>query len=110
MSLKPAKSEFRCILVGLGVLFSVWGLRGQGQNWSEQYLNYTAWKNDTPNDSGPKDAPEDETGVGKALGPGCGMGAWAVTEPLLCLWLYDVPVWYQPGRGPRLAPDSWSWL
>lgn len=31
-----------------------------------------------------------------------GMATWSVTEPIPGLWLHDVPVWYQPGRGPRL--------
>ena len=31
-----------------------------------------------------------------------GMPAWSVTEPRLNVWFQDVPVWYQPGRGPRL--------
>jgi hypothetical protein len=31
------------------------------------------------------------------------MPVWWVTEPSLCVWLRDKPVWYQPSRGPENA-------
>jgi RHS repeat-associated protein len=33
-----------------------------------------------------------------------GMAAWSVTEPYVNLWLTDVPLRYQPTKGPRIAP------
>jgi hypothetical protein len=77
--------------------------------WSTQYFLATPnWQQATPGTNIPTQAPVDVAGAGDAAGytsqcsDGQGMATWAVTEPLCCLWLYDVPVSYQPGRGPRL--------
>ena len=34
---------------------------------------------------------------------GVGMPVWEVSEPYINLWLYDEPLGYQPGVGPRLS-------
>ena len=32
-----------------------------------------------------------------------GMPVWEVSEPYINLWLYDEPIFYQPGLGPRIS-------
>ena len=49
----------------------------------------------------------DGSGNGNTGGSGrgcrCGMAIWEVSEPHINVWLYDEPLGYQPGLGPRVS-------
>jgi hypothetical protein len=57
--------------------------------------------------------PDDDSGSGNSSGPGpnnqartaygAGLPVWEVSEPYINLWLYDEPLGYQPGIGPRVS-------
>src|ERR1035441_8519296 len=42
-----------------------------------------------------------DSGAGFGVDPG--MAVWEVSEPYISLWLYDEPLGYQPGIGPRIT-------
>src|ERR1019366_5596680 len=42
-----------------------------------------------------------DSGAGFGVDPG--MAVWEASEPSISLWLYDEPLGYQPGIGPRIT-------